>query len=91
MGMFDYTALTAEGKLMMGRLEAAGLDEAADRLSGMGLTVQSLQKSAARAPARIGRDEFLMFNQQTRLGSRAAACRWSVVSASLPPRSSRVP
>ncbi len=64
MGMFDYTALTAEGKLMMGRLEAAGSDEAADRLSGMGLTVQSLQKSAARAPARIGRDEFLMFNQQ---------------------------
>jgi type II secretory pathway component PulF len=63
--MFEYDALTGEGKAMTGILESPSSEDASSRLAGMGLHVQSLRQSAPSAPrTRIGRAEFLLFNQQ---------------------------
>ena len=65
MAIFEYDALTAEGKAMTGTLECPSSDEASSRLTAMGLQVQSLRKPPSSPPrTRIGRAEFLLFNQQ---------------------------
>ena len=72
MAMFEYEALTGDGRLMKGAVEAAGLDEVRARLAGMQLTVQSVTKASPSKPrTTIGRNEFILFNQQ--LGSLAKA------------------
>ena len=65
MATFRYNALTSEGRLMKGTIEAGSRDEADDLLKQMQLAVNSLDKAAAERPGTaIGRNEFLLFNQQ---------------------------
>lgn len=63
--MFQYQALTQEGRLMTGRVEAGTSDEARTTLSEMKLTLDSLEKvKQAASKTVVGRNEFLLFNQQ---------------------------
>lgn len=65
MAVFKYNALTSAGRLMKGTLEAGSPEDAKDLLGQMGLTVNSLDKSkAAPLKTAVGRNEFLLFNQQ---------------------------
>lgn len=65
MPTFEYHALTSAGRLMKGTLEAADREEAGRLLAEMQLAVQSLEKVKAPKPqTAIGRNEFLLFNQQ---------------------------
>jgi type II secretory pathway component PulF len=65
MAMFRYRALTDGGRLMEGTVEAAGTQQAQEMLAAMNLTVQELETAEAAPPAApVGRDEFLLFNQQ---------------------------
>ena len=65
MATFEYQALTAGGRLMKGTLEAPSKEHAAEMLTEMQLTVSELGKGAQQRPrTRIGRSEFLLFNQQ---------------------------
>ena len=65
MATFGYKALTSGDRLMTGTIEAGSHDEAAALLEQMELNVSSLEKAKA-APSKtpIGRNEFLLFNQQ---------------------------
>ncbi len=63
--MFQYQALTQEGRLMTGQLEASSPDEAQTQLEQMTLTVDSLEKvKKSFSKTAVGRNEFLLFNQQ---------------------------
>ena len=65
MAVFDYNAFTSAGRLMKGTIEAASTDEARELLRQMQLTVNSIEKAAPAKPrTAIGRNEFLLFNQQ---------------------------
>jgi type II secretory pathway component PulF len=65
MAMFKYSALTESERLMEGTIEASSKQEAEQMLAKMQLKVSSLEKSAEhRIKSPIGRDEFLLFNQQ---------------------------
>ena len=65
MATFTYEALTATGRLMQGTLEAGSGDEAGQLLGQMQLKVNSIQQAApARPKGLVGRNEFLLFNQQ---------------------------
>ena len=65
MATFTYEALTAAGRLMQGTLEAGSSEEAGETLGGMQLKVNSIQKAeVARPKGLVGRNEFLLFNQQ---------------------------
>jgi len=65
MAMFQYQALTQEGRLMTGQLEASSPDEAQTQLEQMTLTVDSLEKvKKSFSKTAVGRNEFLLFNQQ---------------------------
>jgi len=65
MGMFEYQALTRAGQSMRGTIEAASTDQARESLAEMGLSVQEIGEAPRRRPrTRIGRSEFLLFNQQ---------------------------
>jgi type IV pilus assembly protein PilC len=65
MATFQYNALTGAGRLMKGTIEAGSPAEAAETLQQMELNVSLLEKAKAeplRTP--VGRNEFLLFNQQ---------------------------
>ncbi len=65
MAIFRYDALTSAGRLMKGTIEAGSPDEASGQLAGMGLLVNTLEKALQDRPrTAIGRNEFLLFNQQ---------------------------
>lgn len=65
MAVFEYQALTSSGRVMKGTLEASGNQQAQDALAEMHLSVNSLQLAPPSAPmGRIGRSEFLLFNEQ---------------------------
>jgi len=65
MATFEYNALTAAGRLMKGVIEAASPQEAGEMLKQMQLTVNSIEKAGPLKPTTaIGRNEFLLFNQQ---------------------------
>lgn len=65
MAMFQYQALTREGRLMTGCVEAGTSDEAHTTLEQMKLTVDSLEKvKQTVSKTVVGRNEFLLFNQQ---------------------------
>ncbi len=65
MAIFRYDALTSAGRLMKGTIEAGSPDEASGQLAGMGLLVNTLEKASRDQPrTAIGRNEFLLFNQQ---------------------------
>ncbi len=65
MATFEYNALTSAGRLMKGTLEAGSREEADELLKQMQLVVNSIEKAKAKKPkTAIGRNEFLLFNQQ---------------------------
>lgn len=65
METFEYQAMTAGGRVMTGTLQAESLKEAQDLLAGMQLAVSSIRKAPRPRPrTRLGRSEFLLFNQQ---------------------------
>jgi len=65
MATFEYEALTPAGRLMTGMIEADSPEEASISLAALGLQVQNVAKGKPIGPkTRIGRSEFLMFNEQ---------------------------
>jgi len=65
MATFEYNALTSAGRLMKGTIEAGTNQEADDLLKQMQLVVNSVEKAKAEKPkTAIGRNEFVLFNQQ---------------------------
>jgi len=65
MATFEYNALTSEGRLMKGTIEAGSRHEAGELLKQMALTVNMLERARLKKPkTAIGRSEFLLFNQQ---------------------------
>jgi len=65
MATFEYNALTKGERLMKGVIEAGSQEEASELLKGMQLRVNSIEKAKAPKPkTAIGRNEFLLFNQQ---------------------------
>ena len=65
MATFEYNALTSAGRLMKGTIEAGSREEADELLKKMGLTINSVEKAKREKPkTAIGRNEFLLFNQQ---------------------------
>jgi type II secretory pathway component PulF len=72
MAIFQYHALTAAGRLMKGTIEAGSPAEAAEVLQQMDLNVSSLEKAKPQEPrTAVGRNEFLLFNQQLAAITRA--------------------
>jgi len=72
MAIFRYDALTAAGRLMTGTLEAGSPQEAAETLRQMNLNVNRIEKAKAEPPrTAVGRNEFLLFNQQLASITRA--------------------
>ncbi|MBN2842740.1 MAG: type II secretion system F family protein [Sedimentisphaerales bacterium] len=65
MSVFQYHALTRQGRLMKGTLEAADQQQAEQSLKDMNLDIQMLSKdNTARSHSVVGRSELLLFNQQ---------------------------
>lgn len=65
MATFEYNALTSAGRLMRGTIEAASRQEADDLLKQMQLSVNSVEQAKPEKPkTAIGRNEFVLFNQQ---------------------------
>jgi type IV pilus assembly protein PilC len=65
MATFEYNALTSAGRLMKGTIEAGSHEDADELLKQMQLVVNSIDKAKAKKPkTAIGRNEFLLFNQQ---------------------------
>ena len=65
MATFQYNALTSAGRLMKGTVEAGSHDEASEMLKQMKLAVNSIDKAQPeKLKTAIGRNEFLLFNQQ---------------------------
>jgi type IV pilus assembly protein PilC len=65
MATFEYNALTSGGRLMKGTIEAGSPEEANGTLEGMGLKVNLLEQARPQRPKTpIGRNEFVLFNQQ---------------------------
>jgi type II secretory pathway component PulF len=72
MAVFQYDALTTGGRLMKGTIEAGSLEDAGGQLAAMGLLVNTLEKARQEQPrTAIGRNEFLLFNQQLASITRA--------------------
>ncbi|HEW79593.1 MAG TPA: type II secretion system F family protein [Phycisphaerales bacterium] len=65
MATFEYNALVSADRLMRGTIEAGSREEASELLKQMRLTVNSIEKAKPPKPkTAIGRNEFLLFNQQ---------------------------
>jgi type II secretory pathway component PulF len=72
MAVFKYDALTTAGRLMQGTIEAGSLDDAGGQLSKMGLQINTLETAKPERPrTAVGRNEFLLFNQQLASITRA--------------------
>ena len=72
MAVFQYDALTAGGRLMKGSIEAGSPEEATESLRRMELNVNLLEKAKPERPkTAVGRNEFLLFNQQLASITRA--------------------
>lgn len=65
MATYQYSALTASGRLMTGTIEAGSTEQASEMLEKMQLTINELTVSKQKLPkTSVGRSEFLLFNQQ---------------------------
>ena len=65
MPTFEYNALTSSGRAMTGTIEAASNTQAAELLTEMKLTVNEIKQTKQSSPkTHIGRNEFVLFNQQ---------------------------
>ncbi len=72
MAQFRYEALTEGGRLMQGTLEAGSHDEASSLLRQMHVNLNSLEPAPTDSKQRpIGRQDFLLFNQQLATLTRA--------------------
>jgi type II secretory pathway component PulF len=72
MATFRYDALTAAGRLMTGTVEAGSPQEATETLRQMDLNVNQVEKAVPERPrTAVGRNEFLLFNQQLASIARA--------------------
>jgi type II secretory pathway component PulF len=72
MATFRYDALTAAGRLMTGTVEAGSPQEATETLRQMNLNVNQVEKAVPERPrTAVGRNEFLLFNQQLASIARA--------------------
>lgn len=72
MAVFKYDALTPVGRLMKGTIEAGSSEEAAKTLAQMNLNVRLVEKAKVEQPRTpVGRNEFLLFNQQLASITRA--------------------
>jgi len=72
MAIFRYDALTAAGRLMAGTVEAGSPQEATETLRQMNLNVNQVEKATPERPrTAVGRNEFLLFNQQLASIARA--------------------
>jgi type II secretory pathway component PulF len=72
MATFRYDALTAAGRLMTGTVEAGSPQEATETLRQMNLNVNQVEKATPERPrTAVGRNEFLLFNQQLASIARA--------------------
>ncbi|HSV99029.1 MAG TPA: type II secretion system F family protein [Sedimentisphaerales bacterium] len=72
MATFRYDALTAAGRLMTGTVEAGSPQEATETLRQMNLNVNLVEKAVSERPrTAVGRNEFLLFNQQLASIARA--------------------
>lgn len=72
MAIFRYDALTTGGRLMKGTIEAGSSEDASGQLAAMGLLVSSLDKAQKeQLRTAVGRNEFLLFNQQLASITRA--------------------
>ena len=65
MAIFEYSALTSSGRLMTGTIEAASSGQASELLKEMQLSVNEIrQAKREELKTAIGRNEFILFNQQ---------------------------
>jgi type IV pilus assembly protein PilC len=65
MATFEYNALTSAGRLMKGTIEAGSREEVGELLKQMQLAVNSIETAKPKRPkTAVGRNEFLLFNQQ---------------------------
>lgn len=65
MAIFEYNSLTSAGRLMKGTIEAGTPEEAGEMLEQMQLSVNSIEAAKPqKLKTAIGRNEFLLFNQQ---------------------------
>lgn len=72
MSLFEYRSVTASGRLMTGTIEAADAEQAKTLLEQMQLQVTELEKTKeVPAPGGVGRNEFLLFNEQLAALTRA--------------------
>lgn len=65
MALYAYESITESGRLMTGTIEASGPEQVAQVLAEMRLHVNSIEEAKPAGGLRsVGRDEFLLFNQQ---------------------------
>ncbi len=65
MALFEYRSCTPAGRLMTGTIEAADIQQAQSCLNELGLNITELEQTKApSAPPSVGRNEFIMFNEQ---------------------------
>ena len=65
MALFEYRSCTQSGRLMTGTIEAANIEQARVSLDELGLEVTELEQAKSPVSAKsVGRNEFLMFNEQ---------------------------
>lgn len=65
MALFEYRSCTQSGRLMTGTIEAATIEQARTSLDELGLVVTELEQTKLPPPPKsVGRNEFLMFNEQ---------------------------
>ncbi len=65
MALFEYRSCTHAGRLMTGTIEAADIEQARASLGELNLQITELEAAKAPAsPKSVGRNEFLMFNEQ---------------------------
>jgi len=65
MALFEYRSCTSSGRLMAGTIEAANAEQAQASLKEIGLEITELEQvKSASIPGAVGRNEFLLFNEQ---------------------------
>ncbi len=65
MALFEYRSCTTAGRLMTGTIEAADIEQARVSLDELGLQITELEQAKSTpAPKSVGRNEFMMFNEQ---------------------------
>jgi type II secretory pathway component PulF len=64
MPTYQYEGLTAQGRLIKGTLQEQSLESAREQLQQMGLSPRLLEPAAPSPAGRIGRGDYMLFNQQ---------------------------